>query len=177
MLSEFDIRKKQGNELEDNIDHYLISESIYFIRTGYEYHYDINEVKLIGRAKSTHSIRFLPDRWIPEKDLFLEAISGVVIERKKYDYLINNFPQCYIVNRNFKCCMVEDLKFKIPFAKPYGIEVPIIDRYWRAPNLLPEDLRQLFLQKVREDGKSTSGDMAAFIDWDNILSLDITELI
>lgn len=172
-------RKEKGTALEIEVDDYLISKGIKFIRTSFENRYSKEEVKILTLNPEFFSIRMAPDRLLTDYSLLLEVSNSKMIVRKKYNYLYKEFKNCYIVSETLFCVKMSDITFEIPRKRCWGLpfDIPIEDTYWRNPGLLPKEQYELFMEKAIEKKGSTSGDSAAFIDWKQSNAIHINDLL
>lgn len=175
----FDNRKKKGTALEIEVDDYLISNGIKFIKTSFENHYTEEEVKTLTLNPKAAPVRMTPDRFLTDYSVFLEVSNSKMIVRKKYEFLYNKYKDSYIVSETLFCVKVSDITFEIPRKRCWGLpfDIPIEDTYWRNPGLLPKEQYELFMEKAIEKKGSTSGDSAAFIDWKQSNAIHINDLL
>jgi len=179
MTTAFAARKAKGTTLEIEVDDYLISNRIKFIRTSFEDHYSEEEIKILVLDPLAAPVRMIPDRYLPNHSIFLEVINSKIIERKKYNYLYHNFKDCYIVSETLFCVKVSDITFEIPRTRCWDLpfDIPIEDTYWRNPELLSDYEYHLFMEEAVKRNKPTSGKASAFIDWKQSNAIHINDLL
>lgn len=183
MISTFPDRKAKGTALENKVDDYLSQNDVHFIRTGYEQRYTDDEIKLLIKDTEAIPLRMTPDRYLPRFKKYLEIINSKAIERIKYNFLLNNHNQCYIVNQddygNLFCARIIDIEFRIPVKRIWSLpfDIPIEDDYWRTPKLLPKHQFDLFIQEAIKRGTPTTGEAFAFIKWEAINGIPLHQLI
>lgn len=181
MTTAFAARKAKGTALEIEIDDYLISNGIKFIRTSFEDHYSEDDVNILVLDPLAAPVRMIPDRYLPYHSIFLEVSNSKIIERKKYNYLYHNFKDCYIVSKDdtLFCAKVSDITFEKPMTRCWGLpfDVPIEDTFWRNPELLPKHQYELFMEEAVKRNRPTSGKASAFIDWKQSNAIHINDLL
>lgn len=177
----FNQRKRIGNHLENLVDDYLLSRNIKVIKTGYENILSQADVNRISKDSNALSLRYIPDRYLPDFGIYLEPINSLWIPREKYTHLMQNIKNCYIVGKGLLCAKVQDIKFEKPNDKCWGMAVPIIDTYWRDPEAYSETWtiadRFAFIEMSKAMGKPSSGKAHACFDWPQSNAKHITELI
>ena len=173
----FNERKRIGDHLENLVDDYLLSRNIKVIKTGYENILSQADVNRISKDSNALSLRYIPDRYLPDFGIYLEPINSSAIPREKYTHLIQNIKNCYIVGKGLLCAKVQDLQFEIPRPTVWGMPVPVIDLVWRDPEQMPTEDKYRYMNMSMYMGKSSSGKAHAFFDWPQSNAKHITELI
>ena len=165
-LNQYAVRKDRGNDLESLVDSWFDKLNIPFIKSGYENYFSKESIQHMKNSAEFKHERFFPDRYLPNHNLYIEITSAVGIDKEKYDFLMEVFSDCIIVNKQLDMYKISDIRFQIPMPRIWGFEVPVQDTYWRNPLLMGEQKRYEFMHEARKRGKPTSAKAMAFFDWD-----------
>jgi hypothetical protein len=187
-MTNFEKRLSKGQLLYDELLMYMSDNNIEYFLTGYE-NLDATQNARLNIIKNNSNtslfVRHYPDITTTfEKDtVLIEAKNSSGIEYHAYNTyrLLRESLGLNILLflKNKKFCKIEDLRFsKInEYDTVSEMNIPIKDEFFRAPELLDEDLYFKYLDAYRRNGKYTSGNSFAFINFEETKFFDIDVLI
>jgi len=187
-MSEFKKRHAKGEELYNELLLYMSINNIEYFLTGYENLSATQNAKTnIIRNNSNTSlfVRHYPDitTTFEKETMLIEVKNSSGIEYNAYKtYMLlaeNSNLNFYLFLRNRKFCKIQDLKFNAPakYCDICKLNIPIKDNYFRAPEQLDYFEYLQYKEAYSAQGKTTSGNSFAFIDFDNTKFYDIDVIV
>ena len=186
--SDFSKRLLKAQELINKVKYFLDENNIPYFETGYEFllskNNAVGEIKKLN-DETSEFIRYYPDLCIVLKknSILLEAKNSTGIEKNCY-YNYSKLKETQnikivICNKNIDVCSIDRIKFNEikEFDEVAQMNIPVTDKIWKEPRLLPKNEYHKYLEKYRQAKKYTSGCSFAFIDFRNTEFVPIIELL
>lgn len=185
-MGNIDIRKQKGNQLEQTIVKLFDSNGVIYTHYDIENLMSYSEIMNLRRSNDAESLkkRYHPDFivYLNDEKHYLEVKSSSGFPKHQYDHLMANYDlsTLWICNRHLEIALLKDVLFEIPLQheKVARLDVPIIDKYWRSPDLLDDIGKTQYIENhKKKNGYSPSLSPFAFIDFNNTQWIHINKWI